>query len=401
MNVMALETLRDAAGAMRAQTREEVLARAQTLVPVLAERSQACEELRCAPAETVRDFVDHGLLRVCQPARYGGYDLGYDVLCEVIQTLARGCGSQAWVYMVLADNPLKLSAYDLQAQDDVWAQDSTQKLCVAVSPVGRATQVEGGVIWNGVHGFSSGIDHADWVMCGGYVYASDGKRGRGLMALMPTSDVSIIDDWQVMGLAGTGSKSFEVKNVFVPTHRTLDKKANDEGRAPGTLFYSAPVTKLPRGGVSAVSYTAVVVGVAQGFLQNFCEITSPRLSREKSVAQNPGIQLSVGQAAAEIEAAERMYLGAIRETMETLARGEEVSAHQHAQGKRNACYAAQLCLNAVQRLYNIAGGRALHNSSVLQRQFRDCFAAAAHHSLVWESAAMDYGKYVLGADRKD
>lgn len=382
-----------------AAARKMLLARAEALVPVLAARSEECERLRRAPDATVKDYVDNELLRVCQPARYGGYQLGYDVLCEIVQTLARGCGSQAWVYMVLADNPLKLSAYDLAAQDDVWGEDSTKKLCVAVSAVGRATEVEGGVIWNGVHGFSSGIDHADWVMCGGYIYDKDGNRGRGLMALMPTSQVRIIDDWHVVGLAGSGSKSFEVKDVFVPDHRTLDKAANDAGLSPGMLFYDAPVMKLPRGGVSAVSYTAAVVGVAQGFLQNFYEITSPRQSREKSVASQPGIQMSVGQAAAEIEAAERMYLGAIRETMETLARGEEVSPHQHVQGKRNACYAAQLCLNAVQRLFNIAGGRALYESSVLQRQFRDCFAAAAHHSLVWESAAIDYGKQVLGVPK--
>ncbi len=381
-------------------TRAEVLAIAERLVPVLAERSKACEELRRAPDETVRDYVESGLLRVCQPGRYGGYDLGYDVLCEVIQTLARGCGSQAWVYMVLADNPLKLAAYDLRAQDDVWAEDSAKKLCVAVSPVGRAREVDGGVVWSGLHGFSSGIDHADWVMCGGYVYGKDGNRGRGLMALMPTSEIKVIDDWRVVGLAGSGSKSFEVKDVFVPAHRTLDKAQNDAGQSPGMLFYDAPVMKLPRGGVSAVSYTAVVVGVAQGFLQSFYDITAPRKSREKSVSTQPGIQMSVGQAAAEIEAAERMYLGAIRETMEALAKDGAVSPHMHVQGKRNACYAAQLCLNAVQRLFNIAGGRALYENSVLQRQFRDCFAAAAHHSLVWESAAIEYGKHVLGADTK-
>ena len=255
------------------------------------------------------------------------------------------------------------------------------------------------MIWNGMHGFSSGIDHADWVMCGGFEYDADGKKGRGLMALMPTSEVRIIDDWKVVGLAGTGSKSFEVKDVFIPEHRLLDKKANDEGRAPGALFYTAPVTRLPRGGVSAVSYTAVVVGVAQGFLEEFLKITSPRQSRGNSVATNVAIQASVGQAAAEIEAAERMYLGAIRETMQVLQRNENVSEEMHYQGKRNACFAAQLCLQAVQRLYNIAGGRALFLDSPLQRMFRDCFAAAAHHSLVWESAASEYGRHALGAPK--
>jgi len=380
-------------------TREELLARAEALIPVLRERATEGERLRRCPDQTVRDYVDADLLRVCQPSRYGGFDLGYDVACEIIQTLARGDASQAWVYMVLADNPLKLASYEIAAQDDVWGVDSTKKLCVAVSPVGRAKKVDGGVLWSGLHGFSSGIDHADWVMCGGFEYDENGVKGRGLSALMPTSEVTIIDDWNVVGLAGTGSKSFMVKDVFVPAHRLLDKKANDEGRSPGALFYTAPVTRLPRGGVSAVSYTAVVVGVAQGFLREFLDVTGPRKSRGESVATNVALQASVGQAAAEIEAAERMYLGAIRETMQTLASGEQVSLEQHYQGKRNACYAAQLCLQAVQRLYNIAGGRALFLDNPLQRMFRDCFAAAAHHSLVWENAAAEYGRHALGAPK--
>jgi len=382
-------------------TREEVLARAESLIPVLAGRSQACEQLRRAPDETVRDFVASGLLRVCQPQRYGGYGLGYDVLCETIQTLARGCGSQGWVYMVLADNALKLAAYSLAAQDEVWGADPDRKLCVAVAPVGRAREVEGGVLWSGRHGFSSGVDHADWVMCGGYVHDEEGRRGRGLSALMPTSDIRIIDDWDTAGLAGTGSRSFVVEEAFVPAHRLLDKRESDAGRAPGTLFYDTPVMKLPRGGVSAVTYTAVVVGIAQGFLDNFCAITARRRSsRGEPVAEQPGVQLALGLASAQIEAAERMYLGAIRETMDTLARGETVSADRNLQGKRNACYAAQLCLEAVQRLFNIAGGTALFRDNVLQRQFRDCYAAAAHFSLTWDSAAIEYGKRALEARRQ-
>ena len=125
----------------------------------------------------------------------------------------------------------------------------------------------------------------------------------------------MIWDWSGMGWTGWGAKSFAVKYGFVPDRRLIDKADTDRGQSPGTRYYEAPVAKRPRGGVSAVSYTAVVVGVAQGFLRNFYNTTGPRTSRGNSDAMQPGIQLSVGQAAAEIEAAELMYLGAIRETM--------------------------------------------------------------------------------------
>jgi alkylation response protein AidB-like acyl-CoA dehydrogenase len=296
--------------------------------------------------------------------------------------------------MVFADNALKVSAYTLQAQDEVWGKDRNAKLANAVAPVGRGQPVEGGVLWSGRHGFSSGVDHADWVMASGYIERGNTKQGCSV--LIPKSDITLVDDWHVLGLAGTGSKTFVVDGAFVPQHRILDKEASDRGEAPGTLHYTAPVTKLPRGGVSAVSFTAVVVGIAEGFLSEYFRYTGPRLSRGTVVAEQMGVQISAGLSAAEVEAASRMYLGAIRETMQTLAKGETVSRHNQLQGKRNAAYAAQLSLRAVQRLFNAAGGRALYASNELQRKFRDAHAAAAHHSLVWDSAAAAYGRYVLG-----
>ena len=374
----------------------DLIAHAEGLVPVLAARAAEAETLRRCPDATVADYVSLGLLRVCQPKAYGGYELGYDVLCTIIQTLARGCASQAWTYMVLADNPLKLATFSKEAQDDVWAQDDTQRVGVAVSAVGKAKRVDGGILWSGQHGFSSGIDHAHWLICGGFIDEADGSK-TGCMALIPKSDVTLLDDWKVVGLAGTGSRSFIVDGAFVPAHRIILKTDYDAGATPGAEIHDYPVFRMPRGGVSAASYTAVAVGSAQALLQSFYDYTAPRKSRGKSVADQPGTHMLIGLASAEIEAADRMYMGALRETMEVLERGDKVSREQQVQGKRNCCYAAQIAMQAASKLFNSAGGRALFLDNAMQRQFRDCFAASAHHSLSWDSAAMEYGKQQLEA----
>jgi alkylation response protein AidB-like acyl-CoA dehydrogenase len=362
---------------------------------VLAARAGEAEALRRCPDETVADYVSLGLLRVCQPKVYGGYEMGYDVLCTIIQTLARGCASQAWTYMVLADNPLKLATFSKQAQDEVWGEDDTQRVGVAVAAVGKGKPVEGGVLWSGNHGFSSGIDHVHWLVCGGSIEENGEKKG--CMVLIHKSDVTVIDDWNVVGLAGTGSKSFVVKDAFVPAHRIILKADYDAGTTPGALLHDSPVFRMPRGGVSAASYAAVAIGSAQALLKSFYEYTAPRKSRGKSMADQPGTQMLIGLASCEIEAADRLYMGALRETMEVLERGNKVSREQQVQGKRNCCFAAQLAIQAASRLFNSAGGRALFLDNAMQRQFRDCFAASAHHSLSWDSAAMEYGKYQLDA----
>jgi 3-hydroxy-9,10-secoandrosta-1,3,5(10)-triene-9,17-dione monooxygenase len=356
----------------------------------LAARSAEAEQLRRCPDATIADFVDSGLLRICQPKRYGGYEMSYDVLCEAIHTLARGCGSQAWVHMVLADNPSKLASFPIEAQDDVWGSDSNQKIAVALAAVGKAREVDGGIVWNGLHGFSSGIDHAEWVICGGTIIR-DGQPDEGCMVVIPTREVEIIDDWHAMGLVGSGSKSFRVQDVFVPWRRV------QRSSAPPPQHHASPTYRLPRGGISAVTYTAVAVGVAEGFLDNYVRMTASRKnSRGSTVADMPGIQIGIGQASAEVEAASRMYLGSIRECMAYLTRGEQVPALVNIAGRRNAAYSAQLSMQAVSRLFNSAGGTALFTSGVLQRQFRDVYAASAHFALVWDTAAQGYGQFVLG-----
>jgi 3-hydroxy-9,10-secoandrosta-1,3,5(10)-triene-9,17-dione monooxygenase len=377
-------------------SREELLRRAEALVPALEQRAAKAEELRRCPDETIQDYIDNDLLRICQPAPYGGFELGYDVLCEVSQTLARGCGSQAWVHMVLADNILKLASYSAQAQEDVWGKDNTAKLSNCVTPVGKGRPVDGGVIWSGRHTFSSGVDHAQWVMAAGTIDLGDRKQD--VSVLVPKSDITIIDDWHVIGLAGTGSNTFVINEAFVPEHRILDKKASDAGNAPGSKLYAAPVFHMPRGGPSSASFASVAVGIAEGFLQGYYKYTRPRKSRGTPVGALAGTQITAATAATEIEAAVRLYLGALREAMGVLERGEPFTKHRQVQGKRNMAYAAQLSIHAVQRLYNDAGGRVLYTDNDLQRKFRDVHAAAAHHSLNWHAAAEEYGRYVLGAD---
>jgi 3-hydroxy-9,10-secoandrosta-1,3,5(10)-triene-9,17-dione monooxygenase len=385
MNVEAVGGLK--AGGM---TREEALRRAEALVPVLRERAPEAEKLRCCPDATIADYAASDLLRILMPARFGGYELNYDVYCEVAKTLSHGCGSQAWVYMVFADNAMKVAYFPRQAQEEVWNDNPDAKLSNAVAPIGKGEVVEGGIKWTGRHPFSSGVDHADWVMPTGHVQRGDKKET--VSVLIPKKDIKIVDDWHVVGLAGTGSKTFEVNGAFVPAHRILSKD-DEAAEAP----YKAPVFHLPRGGVSSASYAAVAVGCAEGMLEEYIKYTAPRKSRTTVVAEEMGTQMGIGIAASEIEAASSMLLTPVRETMQLLEKGEPVPRTLNLRGKRNAAYAAQLSIQAAQKLFNAAGGRALYSDNVMQRMLRDCLAAAAHHSLGWDAAAASYGRHALKA----
>lgn len=380
--------LRDSAEQL---TPADMIARARTLVPVLRERAEHAQNLGRVPPETMADYHRLGLLRMAQPKRYGGDEMGWDVLCEISQILAAADCSQAWIQRIMADHAQMVATFPEEAQDEVWHDNPQAIICAAFDPVGRATRVPGGFRFSGTHGFSSGVDYADWLICGGYIVDGDTRDGPHFF-LVERSHATILDDWNTMGLEGTGSKSFVVEDAFVPEYRLLDGAKARVGQGPGTVINTAPVYRTPRGGVTSTGFAALTVGTAQGVLQEWLRYTAPRKSRGNAVADDPGTHMIVARSSAEIDAAEALYFGTVRGAMRTLEAGNTLTDFDLTTARRNVSFAAKLALKAGTRIFNAAGGRALSKGNPLERQYRNLLGAASHHAMVWERNAMTYGK---------
>src|SRR5262249_8336123 len=137
------------------------------------------------------------------------------------------------------------------------------------------------------------------------------------------------------------------------------------------------------------------VGMAKGVLEEWLTYTGPRKSRGMPIGAQQSTRIAAAESAAEIDAAEALYLGSIRAAMHKLERGEKISAADLATAKRNVAYACQLVLRAGTRLFNTAGGRMLFSSGALQRQYRNLLGAVSHHAVVWDQAAAEYGAAML------
>lgn len=385
------------ANAPNVPTRDELLASARALAPALRERARACDEARCVPRETIEDFRRDGLIRMTMPRRYSGYEMGWDVLCEVTQVLAAACGSQAWIQRICADHAMMVATFPPEAQEDVWGKDHNVLVSAAFDPTGRARPTDGGWRFSGRHGFSSGIDHSDWLICGGYIEQSDALDGPHFF-LIPKSDVTVIDDWHVMGLAGTGSKSFEVEDAFVPAHRFLDGPKARRGENPGSEVNKAPVYRTPRGGITSNGFAALAVGMAKGVIDDWLAYTRPRKSRGTPIADKQSTQIIAARSAAEADAAEALYLGTVREAMGVLEAGGKLGPMDIARARRNAAFACKLALKAGMRVFNAAGGRVLFSGQSLERQYRNLLGAVGHHGMVWDVAATAWGRIALGID---
>ena len=380
--------------------REEALARALALVPSLRLRAEQCLLDRCVPDETIEELKRSGLLRLLQPKKYGGHEMPWDVFCEVIQILASGCGSQAWVYRVLGDHAQMIGIFPERAQEEVWGDDKDAIASSSFPPIGLAIAVKGGYRFSGKHSFSSGIDHAQWVICGGLAETSDGKRVRNYF-LVRKDDGVVIDDWYVNGLEGTGSKGFEVKDVFVPGHRVLNWMDASLGKGPGGRVNSAPIFRLPRGGYTTSAFSALAVGMAKEMLEDWLDLMAQRRSGGKQVAALESTQITAAEAGCAIAAAEALYLTTIREAMSDLETDGSLAAGRASIVRSHVAYACRVVLKTVYHLHTAMGSSAVYSGNPIERRFRNILVGLQHIGVNWPRAAGSYGVQLLhdhGAD---
>jgi 3-hydroxy-9,10-secoandrosta-1,3,5(10)-triene-9,17-dione monooxygenase len=370
-------------------TEETALQRAREIAPRMRARADQCEAERKAPDETIAELKASGLIRLMQPIRYGGSELGRDLVCEIARIFARECGSQAWVFHVLVDHAWSLATYPEQAQEDVWGDDPDTLMSSSYTPTGKAIPVEGGFRLSGRFGFSSGIDHVSWVVAGGFAEGEPAPRH----FLIPITDGEVIDDWQVNGLEGTGSKSFEVKDIFVPAHRSVPLPLMLAGKAPGSLVNTATLYKTPRFGFTSSGFAALAVGMAESLHEEWVKHVSKR-----GAAAKESTQIVAGHAALEIEAAKAIYREGLRSGTELLYSSGTIPLEDRMRIRGQVSYAVQLVKDAATRLYNSSGAAMVYSGNNMERQYRNVMAGIQHGIIEWTSSAGGYGATLLGIE---
>jgi 3-hydroxy-9,10-secoandrosta-1,3,5(10)-triene-9,17-dione monooxygenase len=379
---------------------EMLKARARALVPSLRARATECEELRRVPDESIAELHKSGIFRMLQPKRVGGSELPYRALVELNAILAEGCGSTSWVVANLASHHWMLAMWPEKAQDEVWGESPDHLIASAlVFPSGKATAVTDGFLLSGRWPFSSGVDPSRWNFVGGIVHDAKDKPVEQRCFLVAAGDYRVIDTWYAAGLRGTGSKDIEMKDVFVPAHRSLPLTALvGGGTAPGCAINTAPLYKLPVLGLFAFVVSGVSLGLARGAIGDFTQQMHQRIATYsgRRLADLANLQLKIGEAAALADTAEALMLKGCDEAMAITEDGVPPAIEQKARWRRDGAYAASLCTEAVNLLFAATGGGGVYLTQPIQRAFRDAHAANAHYALSWDVNGTQWGRLALG-----
>ena len=373
-------------------TAEELLRRSTELMPVLKARAAHTEELRRIPAETVADLLAAGFYRIGLPKMFGGLDLYYGLALDVAAELGRGCAATAWCYCLWTAHAWLVGYWPLQAQEEVFGA-GPDALCSSSLNTGRSTTVPvaGGYRLSGRWEFSSGCDSASWLMLG---VSGIGERN---WVLVPRGDFEILDNWYVSGLRGSGSKDIVVDDAFVPAYRVLDVTTAGDGDWSGWELHGQARYRVPIPVLLGWDLVAPMLGITQGMIDEFTA-RFVGTSGSGRTADSPAVHLRLSQASAELDAGGALMDRDVHEILRKANEGDRFTPLERARFRRDKAFITQLCLQAVNRLFDLSGGHALFDSAPLQRFHRDAHAVAHRDGLIMDLGGQQFGRVALGLD---
>ncbi|HZU89680.1 MAG TPA: acyl-CoA dehydrogenase family protein [Stellaceae bacterium] len=374
-----------------------LLQRARALIPRLADRAPAAAAARQLPQETIADYRAAGILRILQPRRFGGRQGRFSLFSQIVEELTYGCASSAWVYAVLAEHQWIIACYPEAAQIDVWGEDPEAVASSSLAPRAAARRVAGGWRLSGRYPFSSGCDHAQWAIIGAFLGEAGDPRHIAYV-LVPLAEIEIVDDWQPLGLAGTGSRSLVLHDVFIPEHRSVMVGDLYAGTPPGRLVHpDYPLLRAPRGFLVPYSLPPVCIALGCRALDLVCTALAGRVSRGVTrVADSEIVQMAVGEAAAAIDAATLLLYTGRRSSAEAVNSGREIGEEEVLRARRDMTYAQHQVGWALERLCEVAGARWVYETDPLQAIRRDVMTLLTHHAASRQAAMVPYGRLLLG-----
>lgn len=353
-------------------------ARARALIPALADAAAEIETARELPADVLALLHEARLFRTLLPTCVGGDALNLRGHAEVIEALAEGDASAAWVVSQGAGCAMGAAFLQPDAARRLFDPPDAV-LAWGAGIQGRAVAVDGGYRVTGKWTFASGSRHATLLGGHSFVYEADGSRrmradGRPLdrTALFPREKADIDDVWRVMGLKGTGSDTFAVEDLFVPEDETIDREE------PAELQDDAPIFKFSGSLVYGVGFAALQLGLARAMLNALRELAMTKTPRGVSVSlrENPVFQTTLAQLEARLRAARAYLLSVAEESWNAARTNGALTLEDRADVKLASVHVIHAAVDIVADAYRAAGSTAIFENGPFERRLRDAYTAS-------------------------
>jgi alkylation response protein AidB-like acyl-CoA dehydrogenase len=374
-----------------------LISRAADIATRLTARGAAAEKAGRLPQETIDEVVASGIMRLSVPARFGGLELPYPVVPQISRMLGRGCLATSWTIGILVGHNFQMGFWPSRAQDEFWAKGPNAFAPGFIVPGGTARKVDGGYRLTGHWRMGSGYPHGDWILLGAFEEI-DGKKGQLLRFALPVAETTPQNNWNVSGLAATGTWDCVLDGVFVPEHRHFPTAALMAGTAPGIAINDGPMWRIPLISYYYPNLCAMMLGAAEGVAALVVEKMKARvLSYGGARAAEIGTtQARIGAAHAKLNAAAALLESEADRIWRTALAGEPFTLEARAAVRANCTWIAKLSREVASELVELSGTGSFHMDSPLQRFHREINVLASHAFYDADRMNTVYGQVLLG-----
>jgi 3-hydroxy-9,10-secoandrosta-1,3,5(10)-triene-9,17-dione monooxygenase len=294
-----------------------------------------------------------------------------------------------------------LSHFPEQGQDDVYKANPEAVLSAVIGPRGKAVQTANGYLLEGVWPFGSGCERSDFLLLGAVVFDADGNEVDQGDFIVPTSSVTLKDDWFVSGLAGTGSCTMVAEGVDVPAHRFLSMPGLIRGNSPGAGLHGDDwVVRCAPVPVLTIALCGGAIGIAKQALADF-----PAVIKGKTIAYtadpqepHPFTHIRLGDAASRIREGELLLYAVADELDDAGQAGGVVPFLRRAEMRNDCATAVRRLLEGVEILFRESGATGVRTSSPINRAMADLQTVNAHGLMKLETNQEMYGRLLLGLE---
>jgi alkylation response protein AidB-like acyl-CoA dehydrogenase len=373
---------------------------ARALAPMIAAAAPQFDAGRELTPGVVTALHDAGLFRMLIPRSLGGRELVPLEYIKTIEEIAAADASTAWCVAQMSVASTMCASLDHAVAREIFTTDPHALVAVGPpSPSGRAVAVPGGFRVTGSWQFASGSRHANWMAAHCPVFEESGTQrldANGMPVdrtlIFPRASVTVNDVWHVIGLRGTGSDSYSVNDLFVPTERTMTAF----GRNPAEKRERGPLYRFTVFQLFGASFASIAIGIARSTLDAFVELAKSKTpyGAKYLLRDNAVIQSQIGLTQSQLASA-RVFLHHALSDMWNGAQAGEITVEQRIQQRMASTHATHLARQVVDTAYHAAGATAIFEGNPFERRFRDIHTVSQQvqaHFSVFEAV----GQYYLG-----
>ncbi len=351
-----------------------LLDRARALAPALAAHRASHDTNRRLDPDVVAALREHGMFGALVPSELGGAELSPGDYATLLEVIAAGDSATAWCVMTASTSTLLAPYLARDVAATLWSAGTRAPFLAGIfAPTGTVTITGDRARLTGRWSWASGSRHADMFVVGALA------ERRHVVCFVPPSAVEVVDNWDTLGLAGTGSHDLVITNAELPiTHVT-----SVFDRAP---WSDAPLYRVPLFGLLAVGIAGCALGIARSALDHVAAGFTPETAS--------GAWARYASLRGELEAA-RAYLHAAAETAHVAALAGAVTPAVRGTLRLAACHAAAACADITRGTFHLGGGASVRAGSPLGAALRDLETVLTHR-MVAEKVMPAAARAVLG-----